>query len=187
MEFKTAVSKLEALTLKNSFLIFLCLGLLVSNISLVCLVGWSIMHQKRTIVPVVDRSFTVSDYRVDNSYLRQMALFFVAERLNILPTNVKTSHNILLQYTDPEFHHDFLKLLSDEEEEIIKQNISSVFYVEEVIPDASNLQVEIKGTLNRYVGSLSIPPVHKKYLLKFTYKSSFLKVLSFTEIGETNG
>lgn len=188
MEFKSAITKIEALTIKNSFLILLSVGLLISNICLAWLTGWAIMHQKRTIVPVVDKAFTVSDYKVDASYLRQMALFFISERLNIAPGNIQSAHNVLLQYTDPEFHAQFSKLLETEAEEITKQNISSAFYPEEIIPDTNNLQVVIKGTLNRWVGGLSIPPVHKKYLLKFTYKSSFLKVLSFAEmVGDSNG
>lgn len=187
MEFKAALSKLEVLSGRLHYLLIISLGLLISNIFLVWLVGWSFLHQKRTVIPAnVHAPFTISDYRVDASYLRQMALFFVSERLNLTPDNIKQAHDVILQYTDPEFYHEFSKILDQEQKEVVKQKISSVFYPSEVIPDPSGLRVLVKGSLSRWVSSLALPSVKKNYLIKFTYESGNLKVLSFSEVGENN-
>lgn len=187
MEYKTAQSKIQLLSGRLHFVLLVSVGLLIANICLVWLVGWSFVHQKRTVIPLmVTQSFTVSDYAVDNSYLRQMALFFVAERLDLAPSNIKQAHTTLLQYTDPEFYHDFVGILGQEEKEVMKQDISSVFYPNEVITNAHNLTVVVKGSLSRWVGSLSLEPVKKIYLLKFTYKAGSLKISSFSEIAVTN-
>ena len=136
MEFQTAKTKLQILSGKLHYLLLISLGLLISNIFLIWLVGWSFLHQKRVVVPVeFKKPFVISDTTVDASYLRQMALFFIAERLNVTPANINQGHNLILQYTDSKFYHEFLSILAKEKEEVIKQNISSVFYPEEIIPN----------------------------------------------------
>lgn len=182
MEFKTARVKLQKLSGRLHYSLLISIGLLISNIFLIWLVGWSFSHQKRVIVPVeFKQPFVISDSAVDASYLRQMALFFVAERLNVTPTNVNQSHKLVLQYTDSKFYHEFLDILDKEREAVIKQNISSVFYPEEVFSNTRELNVLIKGTLAHWVGGVYITPIKKSYVIKFSYKSGNLKVTSFFE------
>jgi len=182
MEFQIAQTKLQTLSGRLHYLLLISIGLLISNIFLVWLVGWSFSHQKRVIVPVeFKQPFVISDGTVDASYLRQMALFFVAERLSVTPNNINQSHNLILQYIDSKFYHEFLGILDKEKQAVINQNISSVFYPEEVMPNAKELSVLIKGTLTHWVGDTSIAPVKKNYIIKFSYRSGDLKVVSFSE------
>ena len=182
MEYQTAQTEIQALRGRLHHLSLVSICLLISNIFLVWLVGWSFLHQKRTIVPAeIRQAFTISDTAVDASYLRQMALFFVEERLNITSSNIDQNHSILLQYIDPKFYHAFVRILVSEKQAVMKQNISSVFYPDEVIPDTHNLTVLIKGSLMHWVGALSLPPTRKSYTIKFGFRSGDLKVLSFSE------
>ena len=182
MEFQTAQTKLQILSGRLHYLLLISISLLISNIFLAWLVGWSFSHQKRVIVPAeFKKPFVISDSTVDASYLRQMALFFVAERLNVTPSNINQNHNLILQYTDSKFYQKFLSILNNEKKAVIKQNISSIFYPKEVIPNAKGLTVLIKGTLAHWVGSTSIGPVKKSYTVKFSYKSGDLKIVSFFE------
>ncbi|MBU0744931.1 MAG: type IV conjugative transfer system protein TraE [Gammaproteobacteria bacterium] len=185
MEYQIAQNKLQILSGRLHYLLLISVGLLISNIFLVWLVGWSFAHQKRTIVPAdMRQSFTVSDSTIDASYLRQMALFFIAERLNITPSNIDQNHSIILQYTDSRFYHKFVDILDKERQAIIKQNISSVFYPEEVIPNTKELSVLTNGSLIHWVGNMALAPAKKSYIVKFSYRSGYLKVLSFSEITE---
>lgn len=185
MEYQMAQTKLQVLSGRLHYLLLMSIGLLIANIFLVLLVGWSFAHQKRMVVPAeIRQSFTISDSTVDASYLRQMALFFVGERLNITASSIEQSHNIILQYTDSRFYHDFVNILAKEREMVIKQNISSVFYPEEIIPNSKKLTVLIKGTLVHWVGGLALEPVKKDYKITFSYKSGNLKVISFSEVNE---
>ena len=89
MEFQTAKTKLQQLSGRLHYLLIISIGLLIANLFLGWLIGWSLFHQKRVIVPVaLKQPFVVSDSMVDASYLRQMALFFVAERLSVTPGNI---------------------------------------------------------------------------------------------------
>ena len=182
MKYEAAVAKLRLLSERLNYMFLVSLGLLISNIFLIWLVSWSFVHQKRTVVPAeIRQPFSISDTAVDASYLRQMALLFTAQRLNISPTNVAQNHGFILQYTDPKYYHDFVAVLNAEKQEVTKQNISSVFYPEEIIPDVNKMNILIKGTLARWVGSLGLPQVKKYYLITFSYNSGNLKVLSFAE------
>jgi conjugal transfer pilus assembly protein TraE len=185
MEFKVAQTIIQNLSGRLRYMLLMSVGLLISNIFLICLMWWSLVHQERIIVPVdVKEAFTVSANRVDASYLRQMAIFFCSARLNITPSNVKENHKIVLQYTDQEFYNKFVSILSSEEEEIVKQNISAVFYPEEVIPDPQKTTVLIKGTMARFVGNVALPVVKKNYLLKFSYRNGNLKITEFVGASE---
>lgn len=185
MQYTVAQEKIQFLSRMLRYFLLISIGLLISNIFLTWLVGWSFAHQKRTIVPaIISKSFTVSDTTVDASYLRQMALFFTSERLNITPSNINQSHTTILQYTDSKFYHEFTSILSNEKQAVIKQNISSVFYPEEVIPNSGDLSVVINGSLTHWVGNVALSSARKSYQLKFSYRSGNLKVLSFSEIKE---
>jgi conjugal transfer pilus assembly protein TraE len=185
MEYQTAQTKLQMLSSRLHYLLLVSIGLLISNIFLVWLVGWSFAHQKSTIVPAeIGQAFTISDSAVDASYLRQMALFFITERLNITSSNIDQNHNIILKYTDSRFYHEFVSILAKEKEAVIKQNISSVFYPEEVIPNSRTLTVLVTGSLTHWVGGLALASVKKDYVIKFSYRSGDLKVLSFSEATE---
>lgn len=182
MDFKVALAKIQLMSKWHRYMLLISAGLLASNIFLIWLVSLAFVHQKRTIVPTyIQERFTISDTAVDASYLRQMALLFTTERLNLTPTNVAQNHSIILQYIDPKFYHDFVLVLNTEKQEVIKQNISSVFYPEEIMPNVTNKSVEIKGTLVRWVGNLNLPSVKKHYIVTFSYTSGNLKVLSFNE------
>jgi conjugal transfer pilus assembly protein TraE len=182
MNLKIAESKIQILSTRLRYSLLISICLLISNMFLVWLAGWSFLHQKRVIVPAeFNQPFIISDSTVDTSYLRQMALFFVAERLSVTPGNINQSHNIILQYTDSKFYHEFLNILDKEKQAVIKQNISSVFYPEEIIPNTKGLNVLIKGTLSHWVGGIPIAPVKKNYIIKFSYRSGDLKVVSFFE------
>jgi conjugal transfer pilus assembly protein TraE len=182
MEYEAAQVELKALAARLRYALLISIGLLISNIFLVWLVGWALAHQKIMVIPTeTTQSFVISESSIDASYLRQMALFFIAHRLDITPTNVEQSHSLILQYTDPKFYHEFIDILAKEKQAVIKQNISSVFYPEEVIPNCKELSVTIKGLLAHWVGNTSLAPVKKNYIIKFSYRSGNLKVNSFIE------
>jgi len=187
MDFKAAQTSIQDLSDRLRYMRLISIGLLASNVFLIFLVWWSLARQERIIVPVdVKEAFTISGSRVDASYLRQMAIFFSSARLNITSSNVKANHKIVLQYTDQELYNKFVSILSTEEEEIIKQNISAVFYPEEVIPDPQKITVLIKGTMARFVGNVPLPTVKKNYLIKFSYRNGNLKITEFADVSETN-
>lgn len=182
MEYQIAKTKVQALSNRAHYLLLISVGLLISNIFLVWLVFWSCTNQNRTIVPIeIKQPFTVSNNAVDASYLQQMALFFIAQRLNITPSNIDHSHTNILHHADPRFYHEFVSILGKEKQAVIKQNISSVFYPEEVMPNPQITTVVVKGSLMHWVGGLALVPVKKQYTIKFNYKSGRLKVLSFSE------
>lgn len=181
MKYQTAQTEIQILSGRLHHLLLISTGLLIANIFLVWLASWAFLHQKRTIVPAeIRQSFTISDSVVDASYLQQMALMFVSQRLNITPSNIDHNHGVILQYTDHKFYHALVGILAQEKQAVLKQNISAVFYPEQVIPNVQDLSVMITGSLVHWVGAAALAPVKKTYIIRFTYQSGILKVRSFT-------
>ena len=186
MRFKIAKEKLEQLKERFNLLVFVCAGLLLSNVVLAFLVYWSVLHESRWIVPTtIQHEFKLSDYAVDDSYLRQMSLFFINERLNVSPETIDSSHQLLLESIAPKYYHVLSDVLADEAATVRTQKISSVFYPLGMTIDSKGLRVEIDGILHRYVGERALPPVHKQYLLTFQYHLGDLKILSFVDLSNS--
>jgi len=187
MRFKIAKEKLEQIKERFNLLVFVCAGLLLSNVVLAFLVYWSVLHESRWIVPTtIRREFKLSDYAVDDSYLRQMSLFFINERLNVSPETIDSSHQLLLESIAPKYYHVLSGVLANEAAVVRAQKISSVFYPLGMTIDSKGLRVEINGILHRYVGERALPPIPKQYLLTFQYHLGDLKILSFIDLSNTD-
>lgn len=182
MDFGASQTALQKSAAKSNLLLLLCLFLLVSNVILATVI-FRIAAQKSVIITpaVINKPFTISSTHVDVNYLRQMSLFFVNTRLNVTPETVNGNNQLLLQYISSKFYHQFSSMLLNEAREIELQKISSVFYPNKTSVYLSQLTVVIDGTLKRYVGSREIQPEIKRYIIKYTYKSGVLKIISFAE------
>jgi len=180
MKFAASQTKLEQLTNRLHYLLVMSIGLLVANVFLVLLAGWAFWRHTTLVVPTeISQPFTIANSAVDASYLQQMALFFISERLNITPQNVEHGHKIILQHTDAAFYNQFVGILNKEKESVMKQNISSAFYPQEVLVNSKQLLVKVKGSLAHWVGSTPLVSSEKHYVIKFTRRGGRLKVASF--------
>ncbi len=72
--------------------------------------------------------FAVSQNSADASYLQQMALSFIALRLNVSPEIVDASHQALLQYIRPGAQNQMKVILAEEAKLIKKDNVNSAFF-----------------------------------------------------------
>lgn len=68
--------------------------------------NYRLQNEQRTAVTPMgfNASFAVSQNSADASYLQQMALSFIALRLNVSSETVDASHQALLQYIRPGSH-----------------------------------------------------------------------------------
>ena len=182
MDIKIARSHLEKLSGRFNMLMVLSAGLLLANIGLVFLLWWSMIHQETVIVPVTTKaSFSVSASSVDASYLRQMSLVFLNDRLNITPASVDENGRLLLGYIAPEFYHEMSSVLASEAKMIKQDKVSSVFYPGFIKVYPKQLAVEVKGVLKRWVGERSLPDVKKDYVIAYHYGYGKLSIKSFAE------
>lgn len=91
--------------------------------------NYRLQNEQRTAVTPMGFNvpFAVSQNSADASYLQQMALSFIALRLNVSPEIVDASHQALLQYIRPGAQNQMKVILAEEAKLIKKDNVNSAF------------------------------------------------------------
>ena len=171
---------------KGSFwLISSLAGLLILSLianSILAGFAWELKDKTQIVVvpAVLKTPISLSQIKVNTAYLQQMALTFVNERLNVTPETIEASHQLLLQYTSPQFHSAFKRLLDKESIFVRTHKVSSVFYVSRIKVDPQNFTAVIQGDLKRWMGYRLLGETLKTYRLTFQYEG----VLSITDFSE---
>ncbi|OUF58268.1 protein TraB [Escherichia coli] len=94
-----------------------------------------------------------SQNSADASYLQQMALSFIALRLNVSPEIVDASHQALLQYIRPGAQNQMKVILAEEAKLIKKDNVNSAFFQTSVRVWPQYGRVEIRGIRKTWIGN----------------------------------
>lgn len=92
--------------------------------------NYRLQNEQRTAVTPMgfNASFAVSQNSADASYLQQMALSFIALRLNVSSETVDASHQALLQYIRPGAQNQMKVILAEEARRIKADNVNSAFF-----------------------------------------------------------
>ena len=101
----------------------------------------------------------------DASYLQQMALSFIALRLNVSPEIVDASHQALLQYIRPGAQNQMKVILAEEAKLIKKDNVNSAFFQTSVRVWPQYGRVEIRGIRKTWIGNSEPFTDIKHYIL----------------------
>ncbi len=81
-------------------------------------------EQRTAVTPMAfNAPFAVSQNSADASYLQQMALSFIALRLNVSSETVDASHQALLQYIRPGAQNQMKVILAEEAKRIKNDNV----------------------------------------------------------------
>ncbi|MGR6831147.1 type IV conjugative transfer system protein TraE [Aliivibrio wodanis] len=154
----------------------------VVNLALATSTVYLAINQSRTLLPPnFDSTMTVSSRAVSDSYLSEMAEYFLSLKLNVTPENVARNYGHLLNYVANEHYASLQPLLSEEASQIVSQKISSVFFVSAVDVSSDNWAVRITGTLQKYVGSRALAPEPTTYLIYMSYPNGTLALNSIAK------
>ena len=86
-------------------------------------------EQKVAVTPMLfNAPFAVSQNQSDASYMQQLALSFIALRLNVTPETVDASHAVLLAFIKPAAQNELKVKLAEEAKRIKANNVNSAFY-----------------------------------------------------------
>lgn len=182
MDYKIHQHRLKQVTQRFNVMVVIAIGLLVSNILMVFLVGYATLHQRLEITPFFGNSHYIkSDSLVDTQYLMLMSENFIYARLNVTPFTVKNNHQRLLSFINSQHFALFTKQLEQESQLIIRKKISSHFEIQAIKINNKNLTCEIQGVLKRSVGQRMLPPKSLTYILKYHYHLGQLSIIQFTK------
>ncbi|WP_267651380.1 type IV conjugative transfer system protein TraE [Escherichia coli] len=110
-------------------------------------------EQRTAVTPMAfNAPFAVSQNSADASYLQQMALSFIALRLNVSSETVDASHQALLQYIRPGAQNQMKVILAEEAKRIKTDNVNSAFFQTSVRVWPQYGRVEIRGVLKTWIG-----------------------------------
>ena len=117
--------------------------------------NYRLQNEQRTAVTPMGFNvpFAVSQNSADASYLQQMALSFIALRLNVSPEIVDASHQALLQYIRPGAQNQMKVILAEEAKLIKKDNVNSAFFQTSVRVWPQYGRVEIRGIRKTWIGN----------------------------------
>lgn len=171
-------------------IIILCGLFLVSlfiNIILTIVV-FSIKDKTTTVVLPMNYNskYTFNNKNYDINYLRDMGISFIDLRLNNTPETVHKKHELLLSYVDPSSRPEISAVLADEEKIIIKDDLTSAFYFQEINLYSQSDIFEVTGILKTWSGDRSIKDQKKTYQLKVNYINGRFIILNFVEVASKN-
>ncbi|EHY5319563.1 type IV conjugative transfer system protein TraE [Escherichia coli] len=123
-------------------------------------------EQRTAVTPMAfNAPFAVSQNSADASYLQQMALSFIALRLNVSSETVDASHQALLQYIRPGAQNQMKVILAEEAQRIKNDNVNSAFFQTSVRVWPQYGRVEIRGVLKTWIGDSKPFTDIKHYIL----------------------
>ncbi len=123
-------------------------------------------EQRTAVTPMAfNAPFAVSQNSADASYLQQMALSFIALRLNVSSETADASHQALLQYIRPGAQNQMKVILAEEAKRIKNDNVNSAFFQTSVRVWPQYGRVEIRGVLKTWIGDSKPFTDIKHYIL----------------------
>ncbi|WP_447309037.1 type IV conjugative transfer system protein TraE [Escherichia coli] len=145
-----------------AFIFMSVLIVLSLSVNVIQGVNYRLQNEQRTAVtPMAFNAPFAAQNSADASYLQQMALSFIALRLNSSET-VDASHQALLQYIRPGAQN-MKVILAEEAKRIKNDNVNSAFFPSvRVWPQYG--RVEIRGVLKTWIGSKPFTDI-KHYIL----------------------
>lgn len=183
MLFEKVIGQTKILMLISTVLFFITVISLLTNLLLGISI-YSIRTKQDIIILPFDQSqkYLFNNDKYDTNYLQNMGLSFVSLRLNNTPETVHKKHELLLSYVAEASRPDISAILTDEENIIIKDDLTSAFYYDEinVYPDSDVF--EIKGTLKTWSGNRSMRDLDKIYQIKVKYLNGRFLIENFVEV-----
>ncbi len=187
MEFRIAEEITKKLRNKIKLLVIFCMMLVICNSLLVILsiIQWK--NRQVVLVPMnLSKKAVIGASSVSASYIEQVAISLLSQRLDITPGTVRQNNIMVLSHTDPRFYANFKKTLNEEEKVVLEKDVSSAFYIKSIKVSSRDLTVLVEGTLRRWIGERFIGDSEKTYVMKFNHIGSEILLKSILDLKKTN-
>ena len=144
-------------------------------------------EQKIAVTPMLyNAPFAVSQNQSDASYMQQMALSFVALRLNVTPETVDASHAVLLTFVKPAAQNELKIKLAEDAKRIKSNNVNSAFYQTSVKVFPASNRIDIRGELKTWIGNSQPYTEIKHYVLELQREDGITWLARFGEVTNEN-
>jgi|694.fasta_scaffold03135_10 conjugal transfer pilus assembly protein TraE len=159
---------------------------LLSSLSLIIVTIFLFSKEEKVIVvpSVIEKEFWVDSKNVSATYLEQMGCFLGKLLLEKSPFSASMQRKVLLRHTDPSYVGILNRKLLEEEDLLLKQNASYVFFPIDVRVDLKNREIHLIGDRTTYLADKLISTAREGYRLSFNTSSSTLLLKSVTATEE---
>ena len=146
----------------------------------------SVAGSERTILvpPEVHKTFWVSGQKVSAEYLQEMAYWYAGLALNVTPHVAEHQKNLFLRYAAPSEYGRLQAEYGARTEFIRRNNASTQFSPQSVIPDEVAMKVALVGVLLTWVGDKKASEKQTTYVVGFQYLNGRLHVSEFKETSD---
>ncbi|RME81012.1 MAG: hypothetical protein D6775_14735 [Caldilineae bacterium] len=174
-------SVLANLTSRTRIAGTVALLLAIANLLLVGMVLSTGNASRTLFIPAVTRKgFWIQGEEVSPSYLEDLALTIASYALTYNPSNYEGRTQRLLRYVAPASHADLQSYFHEQAEKIKRFQISSVFYVQDIVD--RGMKVALIGQLERRTGKKSMESRRAAYLVEFQDVGGTVFVKDFKEV-----
>ena len=146
----------------------------------------SVAGSERTILvpPEVHQTFWVSGQKVSTEYLQEMAYWYSGLALNVTPHEADYHKNLFLKYAAPSEYGRLQAEFGARTEFIRKNNASTQFSPQSVMPDEAAMKVALTGVLLTWVGDKKASEKQTTFVVGFRYLNGRLHVSEFKETSD---
>lgn len=165
-------SDLELNTLKDSVQAFkkYLMWMVIANVVLTFALIFKVGMDKVVMVPQVAPEYKmwIAKSQASPEYLDMLSRNLLDLGLDIAPNNVKAQHAELMSSVDPKYKADLQSKLTEISKQLIQNNLSQVFFIENVRVVNKEGIAYVKGTLKQYIDKNMSSSNSQVY--KLTYK-----------------
>lgn len=139
--------------------------------------------REKTILepPVRTQSVWVQGEKVSASYLEEMGQFIAHVMLDVTPRSIAVNQQTVLGWTHPAFHGELKNRMSLEEERLKRDNATTVFWPNQVVPDPDRMRVALIGELATYINDRKTSDVPQAWLAEFEFKGGRMLLKDWKE------
>ena len=119
---------------------------------------------------------------VSPTYLEQFGSFLGQLILTKSAQTAPSQRGIILRHTDPSFSTQLSKKLLEEEQKLMKENVSYVFFPKDIKTNPQTNEVLLLGSRSVFINGNPLSTEQVAFSLSFTFNGSRLLLNSITSI-----
>jgi type IV conjugative transfer system protein TraE len=174
-DFDATIGKLKRDSLWSKQLIII---MAILNIILAILLYTNFNYEKVIIVPSSnpENSYWIKNDTISPEYMEAMGRDLLYLSLNVSPETVKRQYEAFLKFVTPNLRSYIVEDLKKSAENIVTNDISQVFYIDQMKAIIAKQTIYASGYLKTYVNNQQVTNVQQLYKIQFKNEDLTVKV-----------
>jgi type IV conjugative transfer system protein TraE len=145
------------------------------------------MGKQTTVIlepPTRTKAIAVVGDRVDAAWLEEMGAWVAHMMLDASPHSIAWQHEQLLKWVHPSAHGHLQQDMAVQAKRLVDTNASTMFWLQQVAPDAEHTRVALIGQLDTYVNGVKVPGSSRTqaYLVQFESRGGRMLIKDWREV-----